>query len=70
MGRLECGRCKAVYQDVVRVRKCPLCGNTGFSNPDTDFSMEIKSFPKWFTFQGNIGYAYFQTNRLDSSAHV
>jgi len=70
MSRLECGRCRSVFQDVVRVKKCPLCGSIDFRDADTDFSMEIRSFPTWFTSQHNIGYAYFQTNRIDSAAHV
>lgn len=65
MSRLECGKCKSVFGDVVRVRKCPLCGNTGFSDIEPDIAIEVKSFPRWFTWQGNIGFAYNKTMRSD-----
>lgn len=70
MARLGCTKCKSVFQDVIRVRRCPLCGNTEFKDTDAEFSMEIKSFPRWFTFQGTLGYAYYQTMRIDKAAEV
>ena len=68
MARLECGRCKCVFQDVIRVRKCPLCGNREFSNIEPQVG--VMSFPKWFTYQGTIGFFYPQTMRMDEAAYV
>ncbi len=66
MASLECAKCKSVFRDVVRVRKCPLCGNAEFANVQP--FMGVMQFPKWFTYGGNIGYFYFKTLRTDEAA--
>jgi len=64
MPRLECGKCKAVYRDVVRVGKCPLCGNRSFSDAELGFWLK-RIFPKWFKYQGNLGYVNHYSMRMD-----
>lgn len=74
MSRLECGRCKSVYQDVVRVRRCPLCGNTSFSNADETRGKLVATitqrFPWWFVRESNLGFRYEGNVRLDKSARL
>jgi hypothetical protein len=50
MARLECGKCRSIFKDVVRVRKCPLCGCTDFNGADPSFDLPVGVFPKWFTY--------------------
>ena len=64
MSRLECTRCKCVYADVVRVRKCPLCGNTDFAH--TRFEMGVLQPKKWFRSEGTLGFYYISNIRMDS----
>lgn len=68
MARLECQNCKSVFQEVVRVRKCPLCGNREFR--DAEPQLPMRGFPKWFTYHGNIGFVYFRSIRSDDRAQV
>lgn len=70
MSRLECSRCRCVYGDVVRVKKCVLCGNRDFGKVELDFVLEVKEFPRWFTRENNIGYGYIGTIRTDEKASV
>lgn len=71
MSRLECDRCKSVFVDVIRVRRCPLCGNTSFTNAEeTKGTMLMPKFPKWFTRDGNFGFAYVGNIRLDKEADL
>ena len=68
MPRLECSKCKAIFQDVLIVRKCVLCGNRSFKNIEP--LIEVKIFPKWFTYSGNIGFLYLKTIRSDPAAEL
>ena len=70
MSKLECDKCKCVYADVVRVKKCVLCGNREFTKLERDVMLEVKEFPRWFTRENNIGYGYIGTIRIDSRASV
>lgn len=64
MARLECGKCKAVYRDVARVRRCPLCGFRSFSDAEAGFWLK-RVFPRWFKYQSNLGYFNHHTMRTD-----
>ena len=68
MASLECGNCRCVFRDVVRVRKCPLCGNMKFS--EVEHLVGLKQFPKWFVREGTVGFFYQNTMRLDSAAEA
>ncbi len=65
MSRLECTKCKSIYADVVRVRKCPLCGNTEFVH--TRFEMGIVQPKRWLRSEGNIGFFYMSNIRMDAT---
>lgn len=67
MARLECTKCRSIYQDVVRVKKCPLCGNREFFNVERDL-MGLVEFPRWFRWQGNLGFVYYKSMRSDGVA--
>ena len=69
MSRLECGKCKSIFKDVVRVRKCPGCGCSSFSDAEASLG-PLKIFPKWFTHQGNMGYFYHHTMRTDAKEGI
>ena len=68
MSRLECAKCRSIYADVVRVRKCPLCGCMEVRDAEPQMGTAIRHFPRWFTWQGNIGFFYLQTMRTDDAA--
>lgn len=65
MARLECTKCKSVYQDVIRVKKCPLCGNREFTSIEP--AMPIPMVPRLFAREGSISFVYFRTIRPDQS---
>lgn len=65
MARLECTKCKSVYQDVIRVKKCPMCGNREFTNVEP--AVAIPAVPRLFAREGRIGFVYFRTIRPDQS---
>lgn len=65
MARLECTKCKSVYQDVIRVKKCPLCGNREFTSIEP--AVAIPAVPGLFAREGSIGFVYFRTIRPDQS---
>lgn len=69
MSRLECSNCKSIYQDVIRVKKCPLCGSTEFNDIEKN-QTGVFSFPRWFTWQGNLGFAYHKSMRTDPEAEL
>ncbi len=66
MARLECNKCKSVYQDVIRVRKCPLCGSREFKNIEA--VVPISQFSIGSMREGNIGFSYYRTIRADEWA--
>ncbi len=65
MTKLECGKCRCIFVDVQRVRKCPLCSNTSFTDVEPNVGLTLKTFPKWFTYQGNIGFFQHRSMRTD-----
>lgn len=69
MSRLECGKCKSIFKDVVKVRKCPGCGCQSFSDAEARLGV-ITVFPKWFTYQSNMGYFYHHPMRTDTKEGI
>lgn len=67
MAKLECTNCKAIFKDVERVRRCPLCSNIQFV--DAEPIIRTISFRR-SSYTGTVGFLYNQTMKYGKGSHL